>query len=81
MKKGVQVKQHDITDCGAACLASISAYFGMRFPIARIRQFASTDQQGTNVLGMIQGFQFDGQSVTIPSGKEFDPVSLLSFQP
>lgn len=57
MKRGVKVKQHDITDCGAACLASISAYFGLRFPIARIRQFASTDQQGTNVLGMIQAAQ------------------------
>jgi hypothetical protein len=30
MKQGTQVKQHDITDCGPACLASICAYHGLR---------------------------------------------------
>ena len=44
MKKGVKIKQFDITDCGAACLASICAYYGLQFPIARIRQYAFTDQ-------------------------------------
>lgn len=52
MKK--TIKQHDITDCGAACLASISAHYKLALPIARIRQLASTDQKGTNLLGMIQ---------------------------
>ena len=48
------VKQHDITDCGAACLASIATHYGLNFPIARIRQYAFTDKKGTNVLGMIE---------------------------
>ena len=52
MKK--TIKQHDITDCGAACLASIAAHYRLGFPIARIRQLAHTDQKGTNLLGMIQ---------------------------
>ncbi|MGB3799109.1 MAG: peptidase domain-containing ABC transporter, partial [Lewinella sp.] len=52
MKK--TIKQHDITDCGAACLASIAAHYRLALPIARIRQMASTDQKGTNLLGMIQ---------------------------
>ena len=50
MKKGVKIKQFDITDCGAACLASVCAYYGLQFPIARIRQYAFTDQKGTNIL-------------------------------
>lgn len=54
MKKGIKIKQHDITDCGAACLASICAHYGLRFPVARIRQYAFTDQKGTNVLGLIE---------------------------
>ena len=29
MKKGVKIKQFDITDCGAACLASVCAYYGL----------------------------------------------------
>lgn len=53
-KKGVKLKQQDVTDCGATCLASICAYYGLLFPIARIRQYAFTDQKGTNVLGLIE---------------------------
>ncbi|WP_205510609.1 peptidase domain-containing ABC transporter [Longitalea arenae] len=48
------IKQHDLTDCGAACLASIAAFYGLQLPIARIRQYAGTDLKGTNVLGLIE---------------------------
>ena len=48
------IKQHDITDCGAACLASIAAHYKLQLPIARIRQMAGTDKKGTNLLGMIK---------------------------
>lgn len=59
------IKQHDITDCGAACLASISANYHLEIPIARIRQYASTDKKGTNVLGLLEaaeklGFEAKG---------------------
>lgn len=54
IRKGIQIKQHDITDCGAACLASISVHYGLRLSIAKIRQIASTDKKGTNVLGLIE---------------------------
>jgi ATP-binding cassette, subfamily C, bacteriocin exporter len=49
-----KIKQHDIKDCGAACLASIGAHYGVTIPIAKIRQFSNTDKRGTNVLGMIE---------------------------
>ncbi len=51
---GIKIKQHDITDCGAACLASVSAFYKLKLPIARIRQWASTDKKGTNILGLLQ---------------------------
>jgi ATP-binding cassette, subfamily C, bacteriocin exporter len=59
------VRQHDITDCGAACLWSVATYYGQRMPLSRIRQFASTDRQGTTVLGLLQaakklGYQAKG---------------------
>ncbi len=57
MKKDILVKQHDIKDCGAACLASVGAYYGNKMPIAKIRQICHTDTRGTNVLGMIQGLE------------------------
>ena len=61
----INIKQHDITDCGAACLASISAHYNLQLPIARIRQYAGTDKKGTNVLGMLEaaeklGFEAKG---------------------
>jgi ABC-type bacteriocin/lantibiotic exporter with double-glycine peptidase domain len=46
----INIKQHDITDCGAACLASISSHFNLQLPIAGIRQYAGTDKKDTNVL-------------------------------
>ena len=65
MSKIPKIKQRDITDCGAACLASIAAHYELQLPVARIRQLASTDKKGTNVLGMIEaaeklGFQAKG---------------------
>lgn len=50
----INIKQHDITDCGAACLASISSHYNLQIPISRIRQYAGTDKKGTNVLGLIE---------------------------
>ena len=48
------VKQQDVTDCGAACLATVSKQYGRKTSIAQIREVAGTDKQGTNVLGMIK---------------------------
>lgn len=50
----VKVKQRDITDCGAACLASVAAHYRLKIPVARIRQLAGTDKKGTNVLGLVE---------------------------
>ncbi|WP_348798032.1 peptidase domain-containing ABC transporter [Flavobacterium adhaerens] len=50
----IKIKQHDIKDCGAACLASIGNHYQVNLPIARIRQYANTDKRGTNVLGIIE---------------------------
>lgn len=60
MKRDILIKQHDIKDCGAACLASVGAYYGNKMPIAKIRQICHTDTRGTNVLGMIQGLEVMG---------------------
>ena len=61
----ITIKQHDITDCGATCLASVSAHYNLQIPISRIRQYAGTDKKGTNVLGLIEaakklGFEAKG---------------------
>ena len=68
----IKVKQHDITDCGAACLASVAAHYELKIPLARIRQFAGTDKKGTNVLGLLEaadklGFEAKGVRADLES--------------
>jgi ATP-binding cassette, subfamily C, bacteriocin exporter len=70
-KRKTSVRQQDITDCGAACLASVAAHFGLQMPISRIRQYASTDKKGTNILGMIEAAEKLGLSAKgVRGGKE-----------
>lgn len=56
------IKQHDITDCGAACLATICKQNGYKIGITRIREVAGTDKQGTNVYGIIKAAEILGFS-------------------
>lgn len=50
----IKIKQRDITDCGAACIASITSHYKLKLPVSRIRQIAGTDKKGTNVYGLLQ---------------------------
>lgn len=54
LKKYYCIKQHDITDCGAACLATISKQYDFKTSITKIREVAGTDKQGTNAYGVIK---------------------------
>lgn len=72
LSKNINIKQRDITDCGAACIASVAAYYKLKIPVSRIRHYAGTDKKGTNVLGLIEaaellGFQTKGVKGTIES--------------
>ena len=72
MPTPTNIRQRDITDCGAACLASVAAHHKLLLPVARIRQYATTDQRGTNMLGLIKaatklGFQAKGVKGTLES--------------
>ena len=48
------IKQHDITVCGAACLATICRQNGYKIGISKIREVAGTDKQGTNAYSVIK---------------------------
>jgi ABC-type bacteriocin/lantibiotic exporter with double-glycine peptidase domain len=41
----VCIKQHDMKDCGAACLATIAKQYGLKVPISKIREVAGTDKE------------------------------------
>ncbi|MEI6677156.1 MAG: peptidase domain-containing ABC transporter [Mariniphaga sp.] len=57
-----RIKQRDITDCGAACLASVAAHYKLGIPVSRIRQLAGTDQKGTNAWGLVKAAEKMGFS-------------------
>ncbi|WP_297420279.1 peptidase domain-containing ABC transporter [Clostridium sp.] len=68
-KRYICIKQHDIKDCGAACLATISKQHGLKIPISKIREVAGTDKQGTSAYGIIKaaeklGFSAKGVKVS-----------------
>ncbi len=69
MPRPIHIRQHDTKDCGAACLAAVAWYHGLKMPIATIRQYAATNKNGTTVLGMVQaseklGFMAKGVRAT-----------------
>ena len=48
------IQQHDETDCGAACLAMITRFYGVPVGVARIRDMANTDQDGASMWSLAQ---------------------------
>ncbi|MFO0980695.1 MAG: ABC transporter transmembrane domain-containing protein [Planctomycetota bacterium] len=51
-RKQAVILQHDETDCGPAVLASVARHWGVTVPLARIRELAQTDLQGTSLYGL-----------------------------
>jgi ATP-binding cassette subfamily B protein len=79
MPRYVCIKQHDITDCGAACLAIVSKQYGLKTPITRIREVAGTDKQGTNAYGMVKAAErlgFTAKGVKGDQEAFFSPFPL-----
>ncbi|MDR0853936.1 MAG: peptidase domain-containing ABC transporter [Clostridiales Family XIII bacterium] len=46
------VKQHDITDCAAACLAMVCLHYKKETTITKLRDMMGTDIKGTNLIGL-----------------------------
>ena len=60
MKRKVLVKQHDATDCGAACLSMICFYYHKELSITKLRDVLGTDIKGTTLAGLAKGAEFLG---------------------
>ncbi len=57
LKKRHCILQHDATDCGAACIATILSYYKCDISIMKIREIIGTDAYGTSVKGLVDGFE------------------------
>ena len=51
------VRQHDSTDCAAACLAMVCLHYKKEITITRLRDMMGTDLKGTNLTGMEKAAQ------------------------
>ena len=47
------VKQHDIKDCGPACLSMIFQCYGLILPLAELREKTKADSDGVNLFGLV----------------------------
>ena len=54
------ILQNDETDCGPACLAEIFGKYGLKVSIAKIRDIAGTDRQGTSACGLVKVIEHYG---------------------
>ena len=54
MSKFKCVKQHDITDCGAACIATVCLQYKKEMTITKLRDMSGTDIKGATALGIVE---------------------------
>ena len=54
------ILQNDETDCGPACLAAIFKKYNLKVSIAKIRDIAGTDRQGTSAYGLVKAIEHFG---------------------
>ena len=54
-RKKYLVRQHDITDCAAACLSMICMFYKKEITITKLRDILGTDIKGTTLLGLEDG--------------------------
>ena len=46
------IKQHDATDCAAACMAMVCLHYKKESTITKLRDMMGTDLKGTNLIGL-----------------------------
>ncbi|WP_057892485.1 peptide cleavage/export ABC transporter [Companilactobacillus nantensis] len=57
LRKNIYISQVDESDCGVAALAMILRNYGSSYSIARLRNLAKTDKEGTTALGLVKTAQ------------------------
>lgn len=49
------VRQHDIKDCGAACLSMICRHYRLKLPLSAFREYIKVDNNGASIYGVVTG--------------------------
>jgi ATP-binding cassette subfamily B protein len=77
--KAVKVKQHDIADCGPACLVSVSKYYGKEVLLSQVREACGVDKDGSSMLALLRSAEelgFETEGVQGERAEQFKKVQL-----
>lgn len=73
-KKYYCVKQHDIKDCGVACLATIAKQYGLKVSISKLREISGTDNSGTSMYGIVNAAKKINLKCKVLKTKDYDDI-------
>ena len=79
MSRYNNVKQHDITDCGPCCIATICLDYKKEVTITRLRELSGTDNKGTTLKGMVSALEelgFYAKAIKVTSDAFNTPFTL-----
>lgn len=62
------IRQHDIRDCGAACLASICKYYGLNIPLAKVREYMKVDKNGSSIYSITKVAEYFALKTSVLQG-------------
>lgn len=82
MKDFQLIKQHDEKDCGAACLSMIFNYYGLKLPLASVREAIQVDQNGATIRGILDGaekYGINGDAKTGEPEEVWEVLSCIAF--
>ena len=82
MLKKVVIRQHDIKDCGAACLLSIIKYYGGNLSLEKIRMdccISSTGISAFNLIAAAKKYGFDARGTKVDFNTLFSSKLVFPF--
>ena len=76
MRRKIHISQTDSYDCGAASLAAVAAWWGVRLPLARVRRECGCSGDGITLRGIADGAAAIGLNARAMKAQDFDRLNL-----
>jgi ATP-binding cassette, subfamily B, bacterial len=79
------IRQLSTTECGAACLAMVLAYYGKHVPLSEIRDLTGVSRDGVNALSLLNagrryGLRGRGVKLDLDALKYLDKGAILHWE-
>ena len=78
MRRKLHIRQTDSYDCGAACLASAAAWWGITLPLSRFRRECGCSKDGISIRGIADGAESLGLCAKAMKAEGFDSMDKAS---